>query len=129
MEKCAHCSSRIVLGVHREDGKQFCSKSCARYFKGLHDGFCETCIAETTDESPGNMRLINGFGTGWGFTAKNKCQKCGSVEQTKLTYFLLPIIPKERYRVLYTNIKMKLGGSEEQYIARKLKVQNKTSSS
>jgi hypothetical protein len=62
-------------------------------------GFCPDCIAETTDESPGGTRTINGIGTE--LHGKDaRCPTCFSVIKKKFfCVFFIPIIPGKAYRI------------------------------
>jgi len=89
---------------------------------GQIQGFCEDCISETTDESPGNANTINGIGTmlmGTRFFQKglNPCSKCHSVIQTKWFTIGFGVNPLGTYRILYT----KKGIITDKYHGRRLK--------
>ncbi len=80
------------------------------------DGFCVTCRAQTTDESPGGTFTFNYVGTRLiGF--RDICPYCGSVVQRKWFCFVLPLVPLAKYRVLY----LEEGGSYRRYVGRKLR--------
>jgi hypothetical protein len=63
-------------------------------------GFCLSCVAETTDASPGDTRTIFGIGT-YLMGIDGGCPTCGSVVQTKyLSFFYIPIRQLGRYRIV-----------------------------
>ncbi|MBI5685542.1 MAG: DUF4339 domain-containing protein [Verrucomicrobia bacterium] len=100
---CQNCGGWIVAFSHRDaDGRVFCSRKCLHWFNGPRT-FCGKCIAETTDESVGNLLRLNGIGAklmGQG----DRCPECGSVVSCLIvTVFYLPTVPLKRYRVLYTS--------------------------
>jgi hypothetical protein len=83
-------------------------------------GFCESCVGQTTEESPGSTRsMLPGFPIGLGtclFGEDDPCPACGSIIQSKLLLVVVPVVRLGRYRVIY------LGGrGEGQYIGRRLK--------
>ncbi len=85
-------------------------------------GFCQRCVAETTDESPGSVSTINGIGTAlqgtrWKSKGLDPCPYCGSVVQQKWRMFGFPVKPLGSYRILY--VKQGLLGSR--YYGRRLK--------
>ena len=56
-------------------------------------------MAETTDESPGNTRTLNGVGTRL-YGNKAKCPACRSVIKRKcFCLIFIPIIPLKQFRV------------------------------
>ncbi len=88
----------------------------------LAQGFCSKCIAETTDESPGNVNTVNGIGTAlmgtrWLTRGLDRCPQCGSVIQTKWTTFGFGISKHGTYRILYT----KQGFTKSKFFGRRLK--------
>src|ERR1017187_7486769 len=89
------------------------------------DGFCEHCRSQTTDESPGNTRIVNFiFGTRLS-GHDDRCASCGSVLQTKWLWIGLPILPLGRYRVIYRDgnfdVLVGLLASRQKYVGRRLK--------
>ena len=61
-------------------------------------GFCEKCIAESNDKTPGDVSTVNGFGRKFYGSAK-PCSVCGSVIRTLWwTAVDLPVIPLGSYR-------------------------------
>lgn len=124
MERCHSCNEPIMFGAIKKEQHVFCSKDCAEDFEASIRGFCPSCMADTTEESSGDMELFNNVGTGWGPFSRNRCSNCGSVIKTKWIYFLVPIIPKGKYRVLYTK---RVGGvlpTKTQFLSRKIKAGN-----
>ncbi len=121
MERCANCNKRILFGAVKTAYGAFCSADCSKGFRAALNGFCDACLAQTTDQSAGNMTQINGIGTMWGFFDKHKCPECGSVVKTKWFTFLFPLIPLDKYRVLFIQQKHTLTGYRSRYLARRLK--------
>lgn len=121
MERCNNCKKVIVFGAIRSANGVFCSDTCEAGYQALQQGFCEACLAQTTDESPGNLRQINGIGTSWGFDfgGKDKCPTCGSAVKTKWFCFIFPLVPIDKFRVLSTQ--ENLTGSRGRFLARKVK--------
>jgi hypothetical protein len=82
---CANCGAFVFLG-RRRNGKRFCDDICVE--NALYPGvMCPTCVADTTDEGPGELRRING--TGYWLTAPlplSKCGVCYSAIQSKVYY-------------------------------------------
>ena len=86
------------------------------------EGFCEQCIRETTDESPGNVSATNGIGTmlmgtRWSQKGLHPCPRCGSVIQTKWVTFGFGIKPLGTYRIRY----LKKGFINSRFFGRRLK--------
>lgn len=85
-------------------------------------GFCRKCLAETTDESTGNVTSFNGIGTTlmgtrWRAKGLDPCGACGSVVQTKWATFGIGFKPLGTYRVIYT----KKGLTTSRFFARRLR--------
>lgn len=99
MTKCVVCGSRIVFGAIKRDGSHFCGGRCLRVRYPLF--WCARCLAETTDEGPGDVGTFNGTGT----TLRDKsgiqpCPECGSrVARVWYKLMLIPIVPLGWYRV------------------------------
>ena len=120
--RCKNCNAILLWVGAREGENIFCSKVCAEGYKAAINGFCSACLAETTEESPGRMEIFNFIGTDWGWPlGRKKCPRCGSVILRKWRYFILPIIPEDKYRVLFINTKLKLFGTSTRFLARKMK--------
>ena len=120
MKKCRNCGNRIIFGAVAGQDGDFCSSQCLEGFQKLRSGFCNNCRAQTTAESAGNLRQFNGIGTAFGPFSKGKCPECGSVIKTKWFTFGVPLVPLEKYRVLFTMQKGTLGGSRATFLSRKL---------
>ncbi len=61
-------------------------------------GFCEHCMAESTEDTPGDVSTVNGVGRKFYGGAK-PCPNCGSVIRTLWwTLVDVPIIPRGSYR-------------------------------
>ena len=115
LEKCTNCGERIIAGGIRQDDDIFCSEGCRR-FHG-HPGFCASCEEATVDEPTGSVWSINGTGMRL-IGACKRCETCNSV--TTRLYFcfaFIPIIPLNRYRVLYA-AKTPVSGS---FLSRRMK--------
>ncbi|MBI3371462.1 MAG: hypothetical protein HY017_06860 [Betaproteobacteria bacterium] len=98
LRRCGNCGSAIVLGRKYGD-KHFCNRTCVENFR--HPGaFCTACIAETSDEGPGKISRVNGFGT-WLYGSAAKCPTCYSIIQRKwICLGFLPVIPlAPRFRI------------------------------
>lgn len=125
MNTCFHCQKKIFKKGYYIGNKHFCSKNCAAYFKS-QNGFCEKCLAETTEEQTGDLRMFNGIGTGLGFFSKknSKCPDCGSIIKRKWFFIGVPIVPHDQYRIIDLTHKHGLTTQEKTFLARKLKNQN-----
>ena len=81
------------------------------------EGFCQECLAQTTDESPGFVFTINWLGIrllGGG----DPCPACGSIVQRKWICLVMPIVPLGRYRVVYLG----QGFMSTRFVGRRLKL-------
>ena len=121
MKRCAYCDSIIVAGGHGEGG-DFCSRKCETRQRKLQDGFCERCLAQTIEESPGTVYSLNGIGTmlmgsRWRVKGKEECLDCGSVIQHKWMTFGIGIAPLGTYRILY----LRQGLMESDFLGRRLR--------
>jgi hypothetical protein len=62
--------------------------------------FCATCVAESTEETPGNVSTVNGIGRTF-YGKAEPCATCGSVVRTLWwTLISVPVIPRGSYRYL-----------------------------
>lgn len=62
--------------------------------------FCESCLVQTTDFSPGNIGTINGWGARWVGNA-DRCPRCGStVRRLTFTALWIPFPGGQKYRVI-----------------------------
>src|ERR1700722_10620764 len=60
--------------------------------------FCEHCIAETSDETPGDVSTLNGIGRQF-YGSAAPCPECASVIRTLWwTLVSLPVVPLASYR-------------------------------
>ena len=60
--------------------------------------FCEHCVAETTDETPGDVSTINGIGRKF-YGSAAPCPECASVIRTLWwTVVEVPVVPLASYR-------------------------------
>jgi hypothetical protein len=60
--------------------------------------FCEHCVAETTDKTPGDVSTINGIGRKF-YGSAAPCPECASVIRTLWwTLIEVPIVPLASYR-------------------------------
>ena len=109
-EKCANCSTRVVMMGKRDENGVFCSKICQNFYR--YPGFCKACDAATTPEGAGSTVTVNGIGTHL-YGAKNPCVECGSTIQTRFFVVLyIPLIPLGRYRTKWS--------TPSHYISRKV---------
>ena len=111
--KCANCGS-LLLGGGKEGELRFCSSQCSQFHS--HPGYCEQCLAETTQEALGGTFSVNLiFGThlmGWG---AQPCPRCNSKVMRKWLWIVIPLLPvSAKYRVLYQ--------TRARYFSRKMKV-------
>jgi len=85
-------------------------------------GFCSTCLAQTTDKSPGNTRTyLFLIGTRL-IGMKDPCPTCDSVIQRKFLCVILPLVPLGRYRIKYLDgEKAALPLFSVRYVGRKLR--------
>jgi hypothetical protein len=99
MTKCAVCKNRIVFGGIEREGERFCDRRCLLVRYPLF--WCEQCLAETTDEGPGQLGMFNGTGT----TLRDKsgippCPVYGShVARVWYKMMFIPVVPLGWYRV------------------------------
>jgi len=61
-EKCANCSTRVVMGKKDTNGI-FCSAVCQNFFR--YPGFCKRCNASTTEKSAGSTVTMNQYIAGY----------------------------------------------------------------
>lgn len=60
--------------------------------------FCDTCVRESSDESPGDVRTNNGIGRMF-YGRAAECETCGSVVRTLWRVLAdVPLIPVGSYR-------------------------------
>ncbi len=60
--------------------------------------FCDHCVAETSDKTPGNVSTINGIGRKF-YGGAEPCPACTSVIRTLWWCFIeIPIVPLGSYR-------------------------------
>lgn len=101
LNACVNCGATVVFGGRKRGRDRYCSSECEDWVR--HPGFCEVCLASTTDQESGGTFRLNGFGTCLAFP-RDRCPSCGSVVQTlALSIFFLPLIPLGRYRVRWAN--------------------------
>jgi endogenous inhibitor of DNA gyrase (YacG/DUF329 family) len=94
-EKCANCSTRVVMGKKDPNGI-FCSSVCQNFYR--YPGFCKNCSTSTSDVSAGGTFTMNGVGTKI-YGGKDPCPECASTIQTKWFVILfIPVIPIGKYR-------------------------------
>ena len=105
MARCAICNS-LMAGGYRDGDLRYCSLYCLT--QSPVTGFCEQCVSETTDRSPGSTYTLNYFGTGM-FGAGSRCRTCHSVVQGKWIQLILPVVRLGKYRVRYTGPKAYIG--------------------
>ncbi len=100
---CANCGTTVVFGGRKHSSHRYCSKECEDWVR--HPGFCEVCLAATTDHESGGTFRLNGFGTCLALP-RRRCPTCGSVVQTlAFSVFFVPVIPLGQYRVRWVNPK------------------------
>jgi hypothetical protein len=100
MPACTICGVPVA-GSYRRDGDAiFCSLACMT--KNATGEFCERCLADTIDASPGGMFTFNLVGTNL-IGGKERCPDCHSVVQRKVFQFVIPLVPLKRYRVLWVS--------------------------
>ena len=73
--------------------------------------FCPQCIADTTEESSGDLLTVNFIGTSFINETRRECSTCGSQELAKAS----PLGTGASYRVIW------LDESKEHFISRKLR--------
>jgi hypothetical protein len=105
MKRCAVCNS-LMAGGFRDGEASFCSLYC--YTQSPVPGFCEQCLSETTDVSPGGTFTFDMIGTGM-FGAADRCRNCHSVIQGKWIQILFPVWRLAKYRVRYVGPKNYVG--------------------
>ena len=118
MSWCGYCDRRVgKKGVYRRD-VVFCSRGCAR--RRFPPRFCDRCLEETTSETTGNMRTVNGIGFGiFRVRGERPCRDCGS-EVVRVWFCVgFPVIPCARYLVLWIDEPWFL--ADGTWLARKLR--------
>jgi hypothetical protein len=119
MAKCAWCGHTIVFGGIERDGELFCRRECE--LERYPVKFCKACLAETTNESTGNLSRFNGTG----FTlvpvrSEEPCEECDSeVARVWFTVMWIPLVPGTYYRVLWRHRPGWFG--QGSFLARKLR--------
>jgi hypothetical protein len=99
MIRCSVCRRRILCSAFRFDGSAFCSPYCATQDS---QGFCERCLTDTTNESPGDTAMGSLFGTLL-LGGSDRCPHCHSIVQRKVSFVLcIPISWRRQYRLIYT---------------------------
>lgn len=114
MEKCHVCHSRIVFGGKERAGEFFCGDGCLAL--RFPPQFCTQCLADTTDQGPGDLGVFLFFGFELRVTpGEPPCPTCGSrAAQTWHTILSFAVSSMEWYRVLSVG---------EKLVARELRVQ------
>lgn len=99
MQSCRSCRRKIIFGARWESGSSYCSIECRDHF--FHPGFCNGCLAASTDISGGNMWTAAGSGERF-LGRRSLCPACRSVVLTKWSCFLfIPFARLPAYRVKY----------------------------
>lgn len=87
------------------------------------EGFCSTCSAESSAESPTAVRDFNGFGRSF-LGGKSECTECGSKIRTLWVLFVaFPVIPVGSYRYRQLSSTETFRGSSGTFVARKMALQ------
>jgi hypothetical protein len=91
-------------GIRELSSKEWLSlvgASIQRNDSGQPVGFCEDCIAATTDESPGGALSNFAFGTTF-FHSGEPCPNCNAIIATKyIIAFFVPVVRLGRFRLKY----------------------------
>jgi len=83
--------------------------------------FCQQCLDETIDESPGSLEAVAGIGETL-VGASRACDVCGSVVKKKCFAFLwIPVAYRGSYRVKWIDKSILPSGSAKSIIARKIR--------
>ncbi len=138
MKSCSNCGHTIIFGGHQVGDNFLCSKKCEAEFIPSGKEFCESCLVETVEIAKLRWRaflfvaaskVYNGLsrknirfrsGLEFGPLNKNKCPRCGSVIAKLWICFLIPIIPLDRYRILYRKNALSRGAGDIE--VRKLRI-------
>jgi hypothetical protein len=81
-------------------GRTYCSQACMQWLGEGPRTFCKKCALESTSQSAGNLRTINGIGTAF-VGSSDPCPNCKSVvRRVWFTFLLVPVVPLGRYRVM-----------------------------
>lgn len=85
--------------------------------------FCETCRAESRDDSPKSVNDFNGFGRSF-LGGKSECAECGSKVRTLwLLVVAFPLVPLGSYRYRQLSRTEGFTGSRGTFIARRMDTQ------
>jgi hypothetical protein len=105
LKSCANCGTPgIVLQYRDGSGRTYCSDDCLLWGALGPTQFCESCIRQTTDVSPGNLHRVNGIGTSF-VGGSDRCPRCRSVvRRVWVTLVFLPVFPLARYRVIHPDV-------------------------
>ena len=78
--------------------------------------FCGSCVAASSEQTPGNISTFNGIGRQF-YGSADVCAQCGSAVRT-LWFVLvhLPLVPLGSYRYIQTGS----GYNKSQFLSRKL---------
>jgi hypothetical protein len=98
MKRCTACNQLIAFGAYRDGEQSFCSLPCLT--ASPLGTFCESCIDQTIDETPGNTFLVSAIGSRL-MGSDKRCPACHSVEQREWFWLIFPLIPLQRYRCIY----------------------------
>jgi endogenous inhibitor of DNA gyrase (YacG/DUF329 family) len=110
MRRCAACNRVTVWSSIRGGGQYFCSAYCATL--STMPGFCQGCVAETTDHAAPATHLTQ-LGGSFLFGGSKRCPTCHSIVQRHVYLALfVPIWWRTQYRVIYT--------SRSSYVGRRL---------
>ncbi len=115
--RCKNCYEMIAFSPYTEGSNTFCSKACAEGYKAAMSGFCSACLAETTEESAGHMKLINFIGTGWGWPwgRDSATLWISNIKKVEI-FFLSVIITVGKFRVLFLNTSLTFSGITDEFL-------------
>jgi hypothetical protein len=113
-KSCTHCGTFALTLPFRDNlGRTYCSQACMQWLSEGPRTFCKKCTFESTGQSSGNLHTINGIGTAF-VGSSDVCPNCKSVvRRVWFTFFLVPLIPLGRYRVMQI--------SPQQFLSRKMR--------
>lgn len=101
LKGCSNCGvASLTLPYRDGSGATYCSDVCLIWAALGPTDYCQACLQQTSDESPGDMNRMNGIGRGFG-GAGQRCPRCRSVvRRVWFTFFFVPLIPLGQYRVI-----------------------------
>jgi len=119
---CQHCKQHFCKDCLVEGARYYYCRADTCMRRGAQEidyaenpRFCPQCIADTTEESAGDLLTVNFIGTSFINETRKECLACGSLELTKAS----PRGSGASYKVIW------LDESRTHFISRKLETEEK----